>query len=276
MRPRHPPGAREGRAYPAGVDVDPLPRTGPAGAPSGATTAIVLAGGSAARLGLGENKAFLDLGGVPILGWSLVAFQRAPDVDRIVIVTRDEDRDRAAAVADELGVTDVVAVVAGGRSRHASELAGLDAVAADVAAGSIATIAIHDAARPFVRQRLLSRILTAAGEVGGAVPTLPVDAPFLVRRGPDPDGGAVPVATSDLRRAQTPQAFHAAPLVAAYRRADAAGVEGVDTAETVERFSGLRVAAVAGDVANAKVTYADDLAAARARAATWDEHPGRA
>ena len=261
-------------AYPRAVDADPTPRGAPTDRAAPPATAIVLAGGSAARLGAGENKAFLDLGGVPILGWSLVAFHRAPGFDRIVIVTRAVDHDRAAAVAAELGVTSVVAIVTGGTTRHASERAGLAAVADDVAARRIGVIAIHDAARPFIRQRLLERILTDAASVGGAIPVLPVDQPFLVRRGDGPDA-AVPVATSDLRRAQTPQAFRAAELVAAYRRADEVGTEGVDTAETVERFGALTITAIPGDLANAKITYAADLTAARARATDWDEHPLR-
>ena len=44
-------------------------------------------------------------------------------------------------------------------------------------------------------------------------------------------------------------------------------------AETVERFSGLRVVAVDGDPDNTKVTFAEDLARAQERARTWDEPP---
>jgi 2-C-methyl-D-erythritol 4-phosphate cytidylyltransferase len=82
------------------------------------------------------------------------------------------------------------------------------------------------------------------------------------------------VDASTLRRMQTPQAFHAAGLLAAYRAATAAGFHGVDTAETVERHGDLEVVVVAGDPDNRKVTYADDLAIATARAADRSERPG--
>jgi 2-C-methyl-D-erythritol 4-phosphate cytidylyltransferase len=54
---------------------------------------------------------------------------------------------------------------------------------------------------------------------------------------------------------QTPQAFHATGLLAAYRAATAAGFHGVDTAETVEHHGELTVVVVPGDPDNRKVTY---------------------
>jgi len=239
------------------------------------TTAILLAGGTGTRLGAGDNKAYLPLAGHPLLVWSLVAFERCPDIDDIVLVTRDEDRERARAAADAAGVTSLRAIVTGGATRHASEQAGLDSIADRIEDGKVTLVAIHDAARPFVSADLLARLLEAAAERGGAVPALPVGAPFLVRT-TRASMDATALRTDDLRRMQTPQAFHATGLLAAYRAATAAGSHGVDTAETVERFGDLTVVAVAGDPDNHKVTFADDLRAAEARAATWPERPDAA
>jgi 2-C-methyl-D-erythritol 4-phosphate cytidylyltransferase len=230
------------------------------------TTAILLAGGSGTRLGTGDNKAYLVLGGHPLLVWSLVAFERCSAIDDVVLVTRPEDRERAHEVAAAAGVTKLHAVVDGGATRHASEHAGLSAIAADITSGRTTLVAIHDAARPFVSGALLGRLLATASERGGAVPALPVGAPFLVR-----DGTLVP--TGDLRRMQTPQAFEAAGLLAAYRSATAAAFHGVDTAETVEHHGALTVAVVDGDPDNRKVTFVDDLRAAEELARTWPEAP---
>jgi 2-C-methyl-D-erythritol 4-phosphate cytidylyltransferase len=60
-------------------------------------------------------------------------------------------------------------------------------------------------------------------------------------------------------RVQTPQAFRAAPLLAAYRAATAAGFEGTDTSASMERFSDVTVHCFPGDPRNLKVTYAQDL-----------------
>lgn len=232
------------------------------------TTAILLAGGSGTRLGTGDNKAYLPLGGHPLLVWSLTAFERCEGIDDVVLVTRTEDRERARAAAAAAAITKVRAIVVGGATRHASEQAGLDAIADRIEDGTVTLVAIHDAARPFVSDDLLTRLLRTADERGGAAPGLPVGPPFLVRSG-TPDV----VRTDDLRRMQTPQAYRAAPLLAAYRAATAAGFHGVDTAETVEHHGGLGTVVVPGDPDNRKVTFADDLRAAEDRARTWPGAP---
>lgn len=237
--------------------------------PRMSTTAILLAGGSGARLGVGDNKAYLELGGHPLISWSLVAFERCDLIDDVVIVTRPEDEARARAAASQVDARKLRAVVAGGATRHESEQAGLDAIAESIEAGTVTLVAIHDAARPFVSGALLDRLLVTAAERGGSVPGLPVGAPFLVRAA----GGGL-VDTSVLRRMQTPQVFHAAALLDAYRAATAAGFHGVDTAETVEHHGALTVVVVEGDPHNRKVTYVDDLSAATMRAASWPERPG--
>ena len=70
---------------------------------------------------------------------------------------------------------------------------------------------------------------------------------------------------------QTPQAFWADDLLAAYRQAAEVGFEGVDTAETVERFSDLTVTVIAGDPRNIKVTFVEDFFQAEEYALSWDK-----
>ncbi len=253
--------------------------------------AILLAGGSATRLGSGENKVYLQLGGIPMLAWSLQAFEDSALIDDIVLVVREADRGIAEEIAASLGLTKLRATVTGGDTRHDSERAGLESLATSIDSGETDLVAIHDAARPFVSAELLARLLEAAAERGGAAPALPVGAPFLVRTTRASTDAttrastdattrastdATALRTDDLRRMQTPQAFHATGLLAAYRAATAACSHGVDTAETVERFGDLTVVAVAGDPDNHKVTFADDLRTAEARAATWPERPDTA
>jgi len=252
------------------------------------TTAILLAGGSGTRLGAGDNKAYLELDGHPLVAWSLAAFQRCGLIDDVVLVTRPEDHLRARDAAAAIGAHKLREVVDGGPTRHASEQAGLEAIARDIEGGSITLVAIHDAARPYVSGALLERLLTTAAARGGSVPALGVGAPFLVRTDQPTgrthgtgDGGrgatdASLVDVASLRRMQTPQAFAAPGLLAAYRSATAAGFHGVDTAETVEHHGHLTVAIVPGDPDNRKVTYLDDLAVAARIAATWPEGPGSA
>jgi 2-C-methyl-D-erythritol 4-phosphate cytidylyltransferase len=224
--------------------------------------AIVLAGGSGSRFGAASNKVYLPLAGRPTIAWSLRVFAAAPGIGPVVLVVREQDRDAAAgAVAAIGGDPRRVEVVVGGASRQDSELAGLRRLAERIAAGRVDTVLIHDGARPLVTPALVARVLRVARETGGAVPGLP--RPDLVAAGT----GALVAgpAPAGLVAVQTPQGFRAAPLLAAYEAAAAAGFAGTDTASCVARFApGLAVRRVAGEGRNIKVTYPHDLQLARA------------
>jgi 2-C-methyl-D-erythritol 4-phosphate cytidylyltransferase/2-C-methyl-D-erythritol 2,4-cyclodiphosphate synthase len=119
-----------------------------------------------------------------------------------------------------------------------------------------ARVLIHDAARPFLAPAVIDRVVAALAEAPGAIPVLPLS--DTVKRGVD---GRV-VETLDraqLWRAQTPQGFRYAEILAAHRAA--AGSELPDDAAVAER-AGIEVRLVAGDAANVKVTTSEDLARA--------------
>ena len=157
------------------------------------------------------------------------------------------------------------AVTVGGASRHLSELAGLRALAPRIESGEIDVVAIHDGARPFMTLDLLDSVLDVAARAGGAVPGLAIDEPLYRTV----DGILTMLPGERLRRVQTPQAFRAGELLAAYEASVADGFEGVDTAETVERYSELEVQVVAGDPRNIKVTFVEDFFAAEEYALEW-------
>lgn len=217
--------------------------------------AVVLAGGSGTRLGAEGNKVYLPLKGRPLLAWTLDAFARTPSVTRLVLVARAADAAFAQAAAD--AVPDrAVEIVAGGSTRHGSEWAALAHLAPAIRAGAIDVVAIHDGARPVVPRALIEATVAAAREHGAAVPGVPL--PDVAVRG---DDGLRPVGGT-LVRVQTPQAFRAALLLAAYERAERDGFAGTDTAACVERYAGIPVHCIPGDPRNVKVTYRPDLALA--------------
>jgi 2-C-methyl-D-erythritol 4-phosphate cytidylyltransferase len=111
-------------------------------------------------------------------------------------------------------------------------------------------VAVHDAARPLAGADLFERTFAAARELGGAIPVVRVG--DVVRR----DGSSL---AGDLAGVQTPQAFRAVDLLAAYRAADRDGFTGTDTASCLERYADVRIAAVPSTSANLKITFARDL-----------------
>jgi 2-C-methyl-D-erythritol 4-phosphate cytidylyltransferase len=222
---------------------------------------VVLAGGTGSRLGavhdgVPVNKAYLPLAGLPLVAWSLLWAADVDSVGVLVLVTRAEDEARARGVAAQVARrrprAPAVQVVAGGASRHASEAAALEHLRPQVLAGDVDLVAVHDAARPLAGAALLEAVLAEAARSGGALPGLPARELLAL------EGGA----PAGLVRVQTPQAFAARQLLTAFDRAAADGVEGTDTASTVERYAGVRVHVVPGDERNLKVTYPSDLAVA--------------
>ena len=233
------------------------------------SAAVVLAGGAGTRLHASENKVYLPVAGRPLLAWSLETFDRSDHIDRIVLVIRDADADRARDLLAAYPLRKLDTVVPGGVTRHESEHAGIEALAPAIETGNIDLVCVHDGARPFIRQSLIRAILQAAGRHGGAVPSLPLDAPVLVRASSGLEATPEPVPTDDLVRVQTPQAFRARELLHAHRRATADGLQGIDTATPVSRYTDLLVKAVEGDADNITVTFVEDLFAVEELAMDW-------
>ncbi|WP_183095349.1 IspD/TarI family cytidylyltransferase [Nocardioides stalactiti] len=214
---------------------------------------VVLAAGSGSRVGAEVNKVLLPLDGVPVLAHTMRTALEVPDVSPVVLVCRPGEEDAVAeAVGPHLGDREVL-LVAGGATRHASEQAALDVLAGRIESGEIDVVVIHDGARALAPASLFDRVVAAAREHGGAVPTVTLAG--LVPRDP----GATPPA-GILVGVQTPQAFGASRLLAAYRAAAADGFDGPDTAACLEAYApDVTVVPVAAGAGNLKVTYAEDL-----------------
>jgi 2-C-methyl-D-erythritol 4-phosphate cytidylyltransferase len=216
---------------------------------------VILAAGAGTRVGAAANKVLLPLGDASVLAWSVRDALALDDVRRVLVVVRPGERDGvSAALVAHLGDREVV-LVDGGRTRHASEWNALRALAAEIVAGALDVVAIHDGARPLAGRALFEATIDAARAHGGAIPVVPL--PGLLAR----DGGQLPEVSElpELHGVQTPQAFRAPDLLAAYERADADGFDGTDTAACLARYTDLPVAAVPGSPRNLKITFPEDL-----------------
>ncbi len=215
----------------------------------GATWALIAAAGTGERLGIDRPKAFVGLGGRPLLAECLDRLDRCELVDAIVVAAPPDWEEPSILLAEELAASKVVACVTGGATRAESVAAAL----AEVPEGALVVL-VHDAARPLVDDAVVERVLAPLSEgFDGAVPVVPVaDTLKRVRSGIVEET----VDRSDLVAAQTPQAF----LAPALRRAFGGDLEGAtDCASLVERTGG-RVSVVEGDPRLLKVTTPADLA----------------
>lgn len=211
--------------------------------------AVVVAAGRGVRAGGDVPKQWRLLGDRVVLAHTLDALRSVDRIGPLCLVIHADDQGRLPDL-DLTGVT----VVTGGATRDASVRAGLEALKGDAPD----LVLIHDAARPVLRPALVDRVLSALVQYDGAAPAVPVtDALWLGTEG-------LVTGTQDrtgLWRAQTPQGFRFAPILAAHRSHSGSAADDVEVA----RAAGMDVAIVLGDEENIKITGPDDFArAARA------------
>src|ERR1700712_4493815 len=161
--------------------------------------AILVAAGSGSRFGTDRPKQFSVLAGKPVARWA--AERLLPHVSLLQPVG---DAVLLDAVLD--GVPHLPAIP-GGATRQESVRAGLEALAAH--APDI--VLVHDAARPFLPEATIPALLQALSRYHGVIPGVPV-ADTLKRVAEGTISGTV--ARDGLFRAQTPQAFRFATLLA--------------------------------------------------------------
>ena len=214
---------------------------------------IVVAAGRSSRMD-GTDKLAADLGGRPLLAWTLAAMASAAEIDRIVVVTAAE-RTAEVAAAPWLPAK-VVDVVAGGARRQESVHAGF--VALDRFGGDeLAAVLVHDGARPLVRQGLVREVAAATVRHGAAIPVLPVSETL---KRIDGDRVGATIDRSGLGTAQTPQGIRRDVLREAYRLHPADSTETWTDEAALLESCGVPVRVVPGDPDNLKVTLPADLA----------------
>ncbi len=211
-------------------------------------TLIVPAAGLGRRLGADTAKAFVDLGGVPMLCRTMERFDDIELIAQRIVAVGRSDVDTARRHLEKWDVT----IVEGGALRQ-------DSVAAALSAAQCDYVAIHDGARPFVSRSLIQRVLEAALETGAAIAALPVT--DTVKR-TENNIIAETIPRDCLWTAQTPQAFRADLLRDAFKRIRGKGIGVTDDARLVE-MAGHPVRVVEGERENIKITTPEDLEEAR-------------
>ena len=216
-------------------------------------SAVLVAAGSSTRMGF--DKLSFDLGGETVLHRSIRAFEQDPLVTEIVLVA---GKNRAFVEQQAADCTKLVQIVTGGTTRAESAKNGVLAAAGEL-------VAVHDAARPFVSQAVITAALEAAARCGAAAPAVPVkDTIKAAARG---NGKTVPDAClvyttpdrSTLYAVQTPQCFDRAEYLAALEELDAEKARLVTDDCSLFELTGRAVQLTQGDYANYKITTREDL-----------------
>jgi 2-C-methyl-D-erythritol 4-phosphate cytidylyltransferase len=203
---------------------------------------------------MGRPKQFIDLLGRPALYYTMRAFENAPSIDRIYAVG---DRTRIGELLEEAGIGKYAGCAEPGETRSLSTRSGLLFCEEE----EETVVLIHDGSRCLVTPELVERVAQAArGDVDGVVPALPVSDTIKVA-----EDGAVSITLdrTKLHAVQTPQAFRLGLLRRIYAAPEEQLRAATDDASLVERDGG-RVAIVAGEKTNIKLTSPEDLVLAEA------------
>lgn len=221
-------------------------------------TAVVLAAGQGRRMNTSIPKQFLKIEGKPLLAYTLDCFQNSPVIDQIILVTGQEWMEYCREdIVEPYALTKVTDICAGGKERYDSVYAGLQLCRdADY-------VFIHDGARPFVTEEIISRGFECARRCQACVAGMPskdtvkiVNEKFCVTGTPD---------RSSVWNVQTPQVFAGELIREAYEQLQKENQTGItDDAMVVERFGEHAVSVFEGSYCNIKITTEDDLDIAEA------------
>jgi len=217
---------------------------------------LIACAGSGRRMGADRNKLLLEVGGRPVLAWTLKAALASPEIQWIGIVGQPVDRAEIEALVVAARPDRPVVWVQGGDTRQDSVANGLAALPAEAE-----TVLIHDGARCLVEPELIARCAAAAAAGEAVIAAAPVT--DTIKR---VDGGGVIQDTPDrsvLWGAQTPQGFPVEQLREAHARAAAEGWSVTDDASLFERL-GWPVKVIAAPPSNIKITTRFDLTVAAA------------
>ena len=216
--------------------------------PEALCSAVIVAAGSSSRMGL--DKLLAEVGGLPVLVRCVEAFQQAPSIAEVVVVTREELVPEVARLCQSFQLTKVSKVIRGGANRTQSARLGTLEARQDTP-----LLAMRDGARPCGPVRVFGEAVAQAAKNGAAAPAVPVkDTIKLAENGivtQTPD-------RASLYAVQTPQVFDASLIRAALQKALDDGAAVTDDCAAVERL-GMKVVLTPGDERNIKLTTPIDL-----------------
>ena len=218
-------------------------------------TVIVPAAGAGKRMGLGKNKAFITIGGLPLLVLCMKMLSETGMVRRVIVVTRAWEIQETEKLLQEHQAVCFPGidweVTAGGKERQDSVANGLARIT-----DTEGYVAVHDGARPFAGTEVFARTFAKAKECGAAIAAVPLkDTVKIV------DNRGIVISTPDrssLCAVQTPQIFEVNVLRRGYGFLKEHPFAVTDDASLVEA-SGHPVAVAEGAYENIKVTTPEDL-----------------
>lgn len=219
--------------------------------------AIVLSAGKGSRMNSQVHKQYMELAEKPVIYYALQAFSESTVDEIVLVVGAGEVEFCQKEIVEKYHFTKVTHIVEGGKERYHSVYEGLKVCTdADY-------VMIHDGARPFVSQELITSAMEDVKKCGANIAAVPVKDTI---KQVDETGTVVDTPRRDrLWSVQTPQSFSRKLILSAYecmiQQEDSVIT---DDAMVVEQYGGSNVHVILGDYCNIKITTPEDLLVAEA------------
>ena len=227
-------------------------------------TALIMAAGNGTRMKSETKKQFMEINGMPIVAYSIKAFQENDNIDSIVVVVPAGSIDDTLAMCIRLGFSKVKTIAEGSDKRFKSVYNGLLSVPEDTD-----YVLIHDGVRPMIDKALIDRCCRYVVMTRACVAAVPVT--DTIKRANSQGFAAETLDRTTLWSIQTPQSFSYPLLLEAYkslnRTIEEYGTDEnkiTDDAVIVENMTDCHVRIIEGDPKNIKITTPNDLIVARA------------
>lgn len=222
------------------------------------TSAIVLAAGSGKRMNSQTAKQFLKIRDKEVLYYSLKVFEESPLVDNIILVTKEDDIEYCRTeIIERNKFKKIMNIIPGGRERYDSVHAGLSLLSKNIDREKDIVL-IHDGARPFITETMISDSVMAAKKYGACSVGVPVKDTIKII---DENGFSVETPNRNfLYQIQTPQTFMLDLILKAYDEFKKDSNHNItDDTMMVEQYTGVNSKIIFGAYENIKITTPDDM-----------------
>ena len=211
--------------------------------------AVILAAGTGSRIGGEKPKQFLLFDGKELFIHSLLTFTNCENIDEIVLVVNDLYYSEYVNIIKKYEISKKLVLINGGKTRQNSVQNAIEYISKN---NENAIVLVHDAARPYVRERIIRDNIEAVKKYECCTTAIPSSNSVYLTK----DGNFVEEVNRDsVYLAQTPQSGYLKIFQKAF--------ENIDKIYTDEAaifaFAGYVPHIVLGEEKNIKITYPEDL-----------------
>ena len=217
--------------------------------------ALIIAGGSGARMHQNIPKQFLTVNERPVIVYTLEAFQNQPGIDEVALVCIEGWESVLWAYANQFNITKLKHVIPGGKNGQDSIRNGVFELEKNHSKDDV--VLIHDAIRPMVSAEIISDCIRVTQLHGNAITVIPCAEAMMQTEDGLVSTGSYP--RDNLKRTQTPQGFHIGKICDLHRRALQSGITNSVSSCTLMIELGEQVYFSAGSEKNIKLTTVEDI-----------------